>query len=141
MIRVLFFDDDSRAAHTLMFELREEYGWKGEREIDIVNNARSLFRRINNDKTKYDLFVLDRVAPIEQRGFSQEEINEMHDGLYTGFVIAKRIRMYEKYKEVPILFFSLDFYHRSELNNVYYMSKYVPTKELSELMKEILKIS
>ena len=58
----------------------------------------------------------------------------------TGYVLAKKIRMIERYKDVPILFFSAahDNIPESMRTNTYYLQKPVFANELSEIMKEII---
>lgn len=140
MIRVLFFDDDYFIADCIIKNLRKYYGWEGDYEVSYVDHVSHLLREIMNENVKYDLFVLDMVAPIDQELFSQEEINEICYRQNTGLVIAKKIRKQEKYKNVPILFFSAGINY-SGLDNTYYLEKPASTKELSELMNEILRIN
>ena len=140
MINILFFDNEPLIGRCLIENLKSDCGWSCEKDITYVSDTRSVIKRINDDSVRYDLFVLDIFADFHFSDFTQEEVEELEGGMRTGYVLAKKIRMIERYKDVPILFFSAahDNIPESMRTNTYYLQKPVFANELSEIMKEII---
>lgn len=141
MIKVLFFDDDPFITFLLVERLEKEFGWKGDKEITLVCDTCQLLKEIYNDKVKYDLFVLDVVAPICHKGFTKEELDNMYFGVNTGLVIAKKIRKMQKYKDVPILYLSARFLSipESEREITCFLEKLASVEDISKAMKMLLR--
>lgn len=139
MINILFFDDEPFIS-LIIENLNRNYDWPFEKDITYVSDTRNVIKRVNDVSVRYDLFVIDMFADFHFSDFTKEEVEEMMYGSRTGYVLAKKIRESERYKDVPILFFSADYVNipESMRTNTYYIRKPVFANELYEVMKEIL---
>lgn len=110
MKKVLFFDDEPFIIGYLINNLRENYGWRGDKEIAFVSTVDALLDKMKSNDETYSLFVLDVMAPKPSgelmKQFSQQELDEMDDGMSLGLVMAKKIRQIERYTKVPVLYLS-----------------------------------
>ena len=143
MINVLFFDDDPYIIFPLVEILEKEFGWKGDKKIIPVCDTCQLLKEIYNDKIKYDLFVLDVVAPICPTGFTKEELDDIYFGFNLGLVIARKIRKMKKYKDVPILYLSARLPHipESEKEITFFLEKPTLEEKISNAMRILLGIN
>lgn len=147
MNKILFFDDEPAVMGYLVQNLKNNYGWIGDKEIVFVSTIYDLFAELNSNREVYSLFVLDVMAPTPvvklEKYFSQREWDDMDEGVNAGIVLANKIREMEKYKMVPILFLSarnITPISESEKGYTAYIRKPVSPKELSEKMNELLGI-
>ena len=102
--KVLYFDDEPFIADSLSRVL-ELFG----NEVTLVSNIDDLCTKLK--KCEFDILILDVMAPIPETSndffnFSQDDIDEMMEGMNTGVVLAKKIWAMPQYKDMPILFFS-----------------------------------
>jgi CheY-like chemotaxis protein len=145
MKKILFFDDEPFIIGFTVKCLQEIYGWNGDKEIDFVSTVDELLDKINNKNKIYCLFVLDVMVPMPsgelKKQFSQQELDEMDDGMGIGLVMAKKIRQIERYTKIPVLFLSgrdipniLD----SEKDYTAYIKKPASAEEISKKMDELL---
>lgn len=148
MQKILFFDDEPFITNYMVRNLQENYEWNGDKEMTFVSNVEDLLQIINNDDLTYNLFVLDLMAPMpsgeEKKQFSQDELDNMDEGRLLGWVMAKKIRKMEKYKNVPVLYLSARStppISDSEKEYTAYTRKPVSPVEISKMMKELLKIN
>lgn len=147
MKKVLFFDDEPFILGYLIKSLREIFGWNGDKEIVFVSTIEELLDKMNGDDETYSLFVLDLMAPMPtgevRNRFNQAELNRMDEGRLTGYVMAKKIRMIEKYKKVPVLYLSARTsppIEESEKEYTNYMRKPINSEEISNKMNELLDV-
>lgn len=147
MKKVLFFDDEPSITNYLVMNLRDNYGWKGEKEITFVSTVEDLLNEINKNDVTFDLFVLDVMAPMPseelKKQFSKDELDKMDSGRCLGFVMAEKIRRIDKYKSVPVLYLSARINSSIpdlEREYTFYLRKPVSAKEITQKMKELLKL-
>ena len=145
MQKVLFFDDEPFVIGYLVQNLQDNFGWVKDKEIKLVSSFVDLLHEINNNDETYSLFVLDVMVPMPsdelRKQFTQQELDEMHNGMSTGLVMAKKIRQIERYAKVPILYLSARIIPNipdSEKNYTFYIRKPVSTEEISKKMDELL---
>ena len=145
MQKILFFDDEPVITGYLVSNLKENFGWKENREIVLVSQVNDVFDMINNSTEKFDLFVLDVMAPVPvEEGadrFDQDEINKMDEGRLSGCVLAEKIRKNKEYEKVPIIYLSarkIPPSHDSEKNFTCYIRKPVSPSEISKKMNDLL---
>lgn len=147
MKKILFFDDEPFITMYIIKNLQENYGWKGDKEITFVSTVDELLDEIiHNDRT-YNLFVLDVMASASMPSkkimeyFLQEELNDGFYGMSIGLVLAKKIRGMEKYKNVPILFYTarrIPPIPESEKEITTYIMKPASAGEISLKMNDLL---
>lgn len=148
MKKILFFDDDTFIiSNYLVTNLRENYEWTGDKEITFVSSVDNLLKEINDRNVTYNLFVLDVMAPLPQNlkeNFTEQEMHSLGvDGMNTGLVMAKKIRNMKKYKKVPILYLTarnIPNLPETDKQITAILRKPVPTDDISNKMKELLKI-
>lgn len=145
MQKILFFDDEPFITNYIVRNLKENYGWNGEREITLVSNVEDLLQIIDSEDLTYNLFVLDLMAPMPsgevKKQFSQDELDKMDEGRLLGWVMANKIRKMEKYKIVPVLYLSARStppISDSEKEYTAYIRKPVSPVEISRMMNELL---
>ena len=145
MKKILFFDDEHFIIGYLINNLRENYGWRGDKEIAFVSTVDALLDKMKSNDETFSLFVLDVMAPKPScelaKQFSQQELDEMDDGMSLGLVMAKKIRQMERYSKVPILFLSARIIPPiPDLEKKYtaYIRKPVSPDEISKIMDELL---
>ena len=145
MQNILFFDDDSFATNYLIQNLKDNYGWKGDKEITFVSTSDELLNEIIKNADSYDLFVLDVIAGIPSNTpnnfFSAKDRNKMADGYSLGLVMAEKIRKVKK--NVPILYLSGGLtlpIPDSERGFTTFIKKPVSPEELSKEMNRLLGI-
>ena len=147
MKKVLFFDDEPSITNYLVMNLRDNYGWKGEKEITFVSTVEDLLNEINKNDVTFDLFVLDVMVPMPseelKKQFSQNELDKMDSGRRLGFVMAEKIRRIDKYKSVPVLYLSARINSPipdSERDYTFYLRKPVSAGEITQKMEDLLKL-
>lgn len=145
MQKILFFDDEPFITKYIVRNLKENFGWNGEREITLVPNVEELLQTIDSDDLTYDLFVLDLMVPMPsgevKKQFSQDELDNMDEGRLLGWVMANKIRKKEKYKKVPVLYLSARStppISDAEKGYTVYIRKPVSPVEISRIMNELL---
>lgn len=148
MIRILFFDDEPSISGYLVQNLRENYGWKGDKKITFVSTVEDLYKEVNDVTVSYNLFVLDVMAPMPlgdvKNQFSQSELNKMDKGRLLGYVMAEKIRKMEKYMNVPVLYLTARIIPpipETKKGYTAYNRKPVSAEEISKTMNELLESS
>jgi len=150
--KILFFDDEKRIAEILQKNL-ELYGY----EVTLVSTISEFFAEINNIAVKYNLVLMDIMAPMpnadEMQWFSKSEIENMNEGISigeiladkirtgnetnVGEVLAEKIRGIAKYANVPILFYSAKG-RVKEYSNAKFLPKPALAKDIVEEIKKLL---
>ena len=136
--RILYFDDEPFIAESLSRVL-ELFG----NDVTLVSNIGDLCTQLN--KYEFDILILDVMAPIPETSneifnFNQDDIDEMMDGMNTGVVLAKKIWLLPKYKDIPILFLSArksPFHDDPEYFNNH-KCNYIRKPELGKTINDIL---
>jgi len=103
--KILFFDDEKEIAETLQKNL-ELFDF----DVTLVSNVSALFDKINSEDV-YNLIIMDCMAPEpssdeEKKLFSSKELSNMENGIRVGEILVEKIRCYENYSNVPVLFYS-----------------------------------
>jgi len=107
MKQILYFDDERWQAEPLVKNLQTSRKYY----IKLVSTIKDFFLELESRNT-YDLFILDVMIPMDL--FDEKNLNklsgsqrrDLNNGLDTGIVLFKLIRQSEKYKTVPVLFYT-----------------------------------
>lgn len=136
--KILYFDDEMSLAKPLVENLKR----KG-LNIKLVSTIHDLFNELKND-ILYNLIILDIMAPlpsddsVDKEIFSDNEINQMNNGLETGKVLFSRLRKVEKHQNIPILFYSAKRIPSISVVNTYYIRKPELASEIFKKIETIL---
>ena len=141
MQKILFFDDEPFVTNYLVKSLQEIYGWT----ITYVSTIDDLLKEVKHNSEIFSLIVLDIMAPMPsgelKKQFTQQELDEMCDGMSLGLVMAKKIRQIEHYTKVPVLYLSArtsPYVPDSEKGYTAYIRKPVSPGEISKEMNNLL---
>lgn len=99
--KVLYLEDEPFVVKKLVLSL-ELLGWN----VTLVTEIEDLFNALETNR--YDIIMLDIMIPVPKKmnRFTEQEINQMDNGMSTGIVLAKKIFSMEEYQQLPILFHS-----------------------------------
>ena len=103
--KILHFDDEPLISKTVGESLHIIYGW----DVRLVFEIDDLFRELQSNQ--YNAIIMDIMAPLpplenEHITFTQEEIDEMYDGMNTGVILTEKIWRMGNYEDLPVLFLS-----------------------------------